>query len=86
MLGIDLSHRDHERTLCALAGNDHFAVLAALQDRFKAIEAQAAFLAFFAMATEAGGFEERPNIFRKSDPLLGGRGRKFANIGLVCRL
>ena len=50
---INLRNRDYEEAFFAVAGNDYFAVLAAFQRGFKAVEAQIGFLPLFAVAAEA---------------------------------
>ena len=72
---VDLCGRDNQQTLLAGAGNDDFAVLTAFEHRFEAVEAQFAFLPFFAMASETRGFEKRADVFGVSQAFLV-RGRR----------
>jgi hypothetical protein len=47
-----LRRSDDQEALLAFAGNDDFAILAAFERGFEAIEAQFAFLPFFAVASK----------------------------------
>jgi hypothetical protein len=69
--------------LGTLARNDYFAVFAAFQGRFQAVEAQPAFMPLFAMAADAGGFEDGADVFGVSDAFLFGGGRQFAEVDIV---
>ena len=77
---VDPRCRDNQQTFLAGAGNDDFAVLAAFEHRFEAVEAQFAFLLFFAVAPETGGFEKRSDVFGVSEAFLVRRRWEFADV------
>jgi hypothetical protein len=64
----------------AFAGGDDFAVLSTFEEGVEAVETQLAFLLFFAVAAEAGGFENGPDIFGVGEAFFVGCGRKFSEI------
>jgi hypothetical protein len=69
-----------EQTILAVTGNDHLSVLAPFQDGFEAVQAQILPGPLLAVATHAGGLEERKNILLERHVLLIRGGRKFADI------
>jgi hypothetical protein len=77
---VNLRSSDHKKALLGFARKDDFAVLAALERRFEAIQPQFAFLPFFAVAPEARRFEERANIFGIGDTFLAGRRRELGEV------
>ena len=77
---VDARRCDDQQALLAGAGNDDFAVLAAFEHRFEAVEAQFGFLLFLTVAPEARGFEKRADVFGVSDAFLVGRRREFADV------
>src|SRR5437660_3801941 len=69
-LVVDLSDRGDQQTLCAVAGNNDFAVLNAFQCGFEAVESQIALLPVFTVAPETRRLEQQADILGVSDPLL----------------
>src|SRR5256885_2293485 len=70
---VDPRCRDDQQTFLAGAGNNDFAILAAFENCFKAVEAQVAFLPFLAVASETRGFENGADVFGVSEAFLFGR-------------
>jgi len=70
----------YQKTLLAIAGHNHFAILAAFQHRLQAIEAQPGFRSLFTVTAEALGFEKGANVLGVGDILLVGNWRQLADI------
>jgi len=87
---VDLSRSDDKCAVLAVAGDDDFAVFAALQDTFQIVEAQIAFGPLLAVAAQARSLEERLDVFGVSEVFLfSGRGKlaeiEFVEIEFVSR-
>src|SRR6266511_1416728 len=80
---INPGHGNHQQTFFAVTGYHHFAVFTAFEHGLKVVEAQFAFLLFFAVAAEARGPKQRTNVFGVGDTLFGGSQWKFAEIEFV---
>jgi hypothetical protein len=78
-----LRDRHHQGTLLAVTGHDDFAVFAAFEDGFKAVETQLAFLALLAVAPETRRLKERADVFGVSNALVTCRRRQFAEIEFI---
>jgi len=74
-LAVDTCDGDHNAALGAVASNENFAIFAALQDAFEGVEAEAALGTLFAMATAAGGVEQRLDVSGEGNALFGRSGR-----------
>jgi hypothetical protein len=61
---IELGDSNHQEALLAFAGNQHGTVIAAFEGCFEGIQPQTTAVAFLAVATEAGGLEDRFDILR----------------------
>jgi hypothetical protein len=79
---VDLSDGDDQLAFPAIAGLNHRAVFAALEDAFEAVQAQAATrTAGIAVAPKARRLKQWANILFVSNAFLRGRGWKLAQVG-----
>jgi hypothetical protein len=87
---INAGRGDHDKASLAVAGFEDLAVVAAFQEAVTAIETKAPLRAVLAMTTHTGFFEERLDVFRKSNVRFGGGRRElrcidFAQVRVVFR-
>jgi hypothetical protein len=71
---------DYEQTLLAVTRHDDFAVFTPFEEAFEVVQAQISFWPLLAMTTNAGSLEQRLDVFRVREILLGGRWRQFAEV------
>jgi hypothetical protein len=77
---VDSRGGGHQQTFRAIARNDHLSVASAFKNTLETIQPQTAARFHLAVTSDAGGIEERLDIFVKRHAGLRSGGRQFGNI------